>query len=396
MKEKQLTNLLAIVVRSVAVEEIYLDRALRDLFVERKVVDPDIRRALSLYAPFIFRNWYSLGGGKGESIINIVRKALEVPAEELELFSSKITTPDFPEWFIELAKTEVDGSWRDELMAFNHRPARYIRANTLKIDMPNLIQELRKQAVMVRPVSGYPDAIEVIGGKELFGTVPFKSGLLEIQDISSQQVAPFLLRSYKGSGLVVDACAGNGGKSLHLGALMGNRGRIISMDLYQQKLDELKRRALKNGVTNIETRLLDTTKVVKRLYDKVDHLLLDVPCSGTGVFRRNPESKLRMTLESIENVKKQQADILSRYSKMVRPGGELVYSTCSILKSENRGQVDAFLAVRPEFSLIEDCSISATSGGDGFYMARLKREKVEVAKSEKREVKGEPTIKPLS
>jgi len=374
MKEKQLTNLLAAVVRQVATEDIYLDRALRDIFKDKKVVDPNIRRALSLYAPFIFRNWYALGGGSGDSIISIVNKALEIPVERIDGDNVTPESPDFPQWFIDLSKEELGGSWEQELIAFASRPKRYIRTNTMKISTRNLVDELRQQMVVVRNVPDFPDALEVAGGKEIFGTVPFKAGLLEVQDISSQQVAPFLLKDYKGSGLVVDACAGNGGKSLHIGTLMGNKGRIISMDLYPQKLEELKRRALKAGISNIETRVIDTTKVIKRMHDKVDFLLLDVPCSGTGVFRRNPESKLRMTPESLESVKQQQADILSRYSKMVKTGGVLVYATCSILNSENRGQVEAFLAARPEFALEEDRAIMPSSGGDGFYMARLRRE----------------------
>lgn len=375
MKEKLLTNLLANVVRKVAVEDVYLDRALRDLFKDKKVVDPNIRRALSLYAPFVFRCWYHFGGGNNESIINIVNKALEVPMNELNSYVEAHVKLDFPEWFVTLAKEEVGDEWETELHAFLSQPKRYIRANTLRISTQELVQQLRRQEVVIRTVSNAPDALEVVGGKEVFGTVPFKDGLLEVQDISSQQVAPFLLANFTGNGLVVDACAGNGGKSLHFGALMRNKGRIISLDLYPQKLEELKRRALKSGITNIETRVIDTTKVIKRMYDKVNYLLLDVPCSGTGVFRRNPESKLRITPENIANVKQQQAEILNRYSKMVKVGGEMVYSTCSILKSENRGQVDAFLAVHPEFVLDEDCTIFPSSGGDGFYMARLIRER---------------------
>lgn len=373
MKEKLLTNLLANVVRKVAVEDVYLDRALRDLFKDKKVVDPNIRRALSLYAPFIFRTWYHWGGGDNESIINIVNKVLEIPLNELNSYAESHIRADFPSWFTELAKEEIGDCWEQELHSFVSQPRRYIRTNRLRITTPELIQQLRKQEVMVKSVPEHQDALEVVGGKEIFGTVSFKDGLLEVQDTSSQQVAPFALACFQGNGLVVDACAGNGGKSLHLGALMNNKGRIIAMDLYPQKLEELKRRALKNGITNIETRTIDSTKVVKRMHDKVNILLLDVPCSGTGVFRRNPESKLRITPESIANVKLQQADILNKYSKMVKPGGVIIYSTCSILKSENRGQVDLFLSSNPGFTFEEERLILPSSGGDGFYMARMKR-----------------------
>lgn len=371
-KDKQLVGLLANVVRKVVVEDIYLDRALRDLFRDKKVTNPHYRKVLSLYAPFILRLWFHFGGGKGESIVNMVVKALEIPANEIAQYSRSIACPDFPEWFIDLAKHEIPDKWLQELIALSGKPDRYIRTNSLRSSAARLLEQLARHDIQAKAV-GSGDAIMLLGGKEIFGTPAFKDGLLEIQDISSQEVAPFLMKSYKGHGLVVDACAGNGGKSLHLGSIMRNRGRILSMDIYPQKLEELKRRALKNGITNIETRHISTTKVIKRMADKVDYLLLDVPCSGTGVFRRNPESKLRITPENIEMVKEQQADIVNRYSKMVKPGGEMVYATCSILTSENRGQVDKFLANNPQFSLQEDRTILPSSGGDGFYMARLKR-----------------------
>ena len=131
MKEKQLTNLLAAVVRQVATEDVYLDRALRDIFKDKKVVDPNIRRALSLYAPFVFRNWYALGGGSGESIISIVNKALEIPVERIDGDNVTPESPDFPQWFIDLSKEELGGSWEQELIAFASRPKRYIRTDFL-------------------------------------------------------------------------------------------------------------------------------------------------------------------------------------------------------------------------------------------------------------------------
>ena len=137
------------------------------------------------------------------------------------------------------------------------------------------------------------------------------------------------------------------------------------------------RRASRAGVSIVEPRPITTTKVVKRLKDRADRLLLDVPCSGLGVLRRNPDSKWRLSLEKIEEIKKTQIQILDRYTQMVKPGGKFVYSTCSILPSENELQVQSFLSrSNGVFVLEEEKTISpAQSGFDGFYMARLKKVK---------------------
>ncbi|MCY7409890.1 MAG: hypothetical protein LH473_06420, partial [Chitinophagales bacterium] len=171
----------------------------------------------------------------------------------------------------------------------------------------------------------------------------------------------------------IDACAGGGGKTLHLAALMQNKGLIIAMDNVQWKLDELKHRARRGGATIIERRLIDSTKVIKRLHNTADCVLLDVPCSGIGVLRRNPDAKWKLNLEYIERVKKQQEEILNNYAAMVKGGGKLIYATCSILNAENEEQVKKFLSTHKEFSLEEEKRIFPSEGFDGFYMARMKR-----------------------
>ena len=175
---------------------------------------------------------------------------------------------------------------------------------------------------------------------------------------------------------VVDTCAGAGGKTLHLASIMENKGQIIALDIYANKLKELKRRAKRAGAHNIEPRHIDSTKVIKKLYDQADRVLIDAPCSGLGVLRRNPDAKWKMQPEFIEKIKETQAEILNSYSRMVKSGGKLVYATCSILPSENQEQVAKFLASEngKEFSLVKDKKIlSHQSGFDGFYMALLER-----------------------
>ena len=173
---------------------------------------------------------------------------------------------------------------------------------------------------------------------------------------------------------VVDACAGAGGKSLHLAALMKNKGTLISLDTEGWKLEELKKRARRNGVHIIETRAIESTKTIKRLHNSADRLLLDVPCSGIGVLRRNPDAKWKLAPEFLDNVRTIQAKILADYSKIIKIGGQLVYATCSILPSENELQVQKFLAENANFKFIAERKVSpAEDGFDGFYMARLER-----------------------
>jgi 16S rRNA (cytosine967-C5)-methyltransferase len=174
---------------------------------------------------------------------------------------------------------------------------------------------------------------------------------------------------------VIDACAGGGGKTLHLAALTQNKGKIVAMDTEGWKLEELMKRAKRAGASNIETRVIDSAKVIKRLEGTADRLLLDVPCSGLGVIRRNPDAKWKLSLEFVEKVKTLQQKILTEYSTMVKPGGKMVYSTCSLLPSENEKQVEQFLEGNGKtFTLITSKTILPSQGFDGFFMALLQRQ----------------------
>jgi len=208
----------------------------------------------------------------------------------------------------------------------------------------------------------------------VFRTEVFKKGYFEVQDASSQLVAEYL--DVAPGMKVIDTCAGAGGKTLHLASFMMNKGQIIAMDIYESKLKKLKIRARRNKVHNIDTRVIDSTKPIKKLYNKADRVLIDAPCSGIGVLRRNPDSKWKLQPEFLDNIKKVQQDILQKYSKMVKSGGKLVYATCSVLPSENQNQITEFLVSESgkDFKLIKDNKVFAhTSGFDGFYMALLEK-----------------------
>ena len=230
---------------------------------------------------------------------------------------------------------------------------------------------LIKEGIETENLSNNPDALVLSKRKNVFTSQAFKDGMFEVQDASSQLVAPFM--DLKEGMRVIDACAGAGGKTLHIAALMNNKGRIIALDTEGWKLEELRKRARRAGASNIETRTIDSSKTIKRLENSADRLLLDVPCSGLGVLRRNPDAKWKLSLEFIEKVKILQQKILNDYSIMLKKGGVLVYSTCSILPSENEMQVEKFLSEKKDFELVEQKSIYPNEGFDGFFMARIKK-----------------------
>ncbi len=280
-----------------------------------------------------------------------------------------------PDWMDELGEKALGNAlWTKEIAALNRQAEVILRANTLKTTPEALQNTLKEEGILTFPISSHPFALQLKERKNVFTTTAFKEGLFEVQDASSQKVAPFL--EVAPGQRVVDACAGAGGKTLHLAAMMKNKGQLIAMDIYESKLKKLKVRARRNGVHNMETRVIDSSKVIKKLHSSADRVLLDVPCSGLGVLRRNPDSKWKLSPEFITNIKKTQREILQNYSKMVKPGGKLVYATCSILPEENNLQVQDFLAsgAGNDFTLEKEDSIYASvSGFDGFYMALLQR-----------------------
>lgn len=277
-----------------------------------------------------------------------------------------------PIWLEELCSRELKEAWPQERKALGEAAPRFIRVNTLKTNRDELASMLTKEGVVTKPVKGVATALEVTSNAALFRTEAFRNGLFEQQDAGSQFIAPFL--EVEPSQRVIDACAGSGGKTLHLAALMDGKGTLIAMDTEAWKLDELKKRAKRSGVFNIDTRTIDSTKVIKRLQDHADRVLIDAPCSGLGVLRRTADSKWADVNQRLPKLKEIQADILERYSLMAKVGGKVVYSTCSILPSENQAQVKAFLEKHgDQFELEEEKTILPSSGFDGFYMARFKR-----------------------
>ncbi|MCP2027839.1 16S rRNA (cytosine967-C5)-methyltransferase [Flavobacterium sp. HSC-32F16] len=292
-----------------------------------------------------------------------------------ELSKVRALKESIPDWMDELGVKELgEKVWAKEIAAQNQPAKVILRTNTLKGTKENLRNTLMDLNIETEYLKDQPEALVLKERANVFLTDAFKQGLFEVQDANSQLVAGFL--DVKPGMRVVDTCAGAGGKTLHIASLMENKGQLIAMDLYESKLKQLKLRAKRNGAFNIEYRIIDTTKVIKKLHEKADRVLIDAPCSGLGVLKRNPDSKWKLQPEFIDNIRKVQSEVLESYSKIVKPGGKLVYATCSVLPSENQEQVEKFLKtdIGKEFTFVQDRKILASeSGFDGFYMALLER-----------------------
>ncbi|MBW1655311.1 RsmB/NOP family class I SAM-dependent RNA methyltransferase [Flavobacterium quisquiliarum] len=294
-----------------------------------------------------------------------------------ELSKNRALKESIPDWMDELGVKELgEKVWAKEIAAQNQPAKVILRTNTLKGTKESLRNTLMDLNIETEYLKDQPEALVLKERANVFLTDAFKQGLFEVQDANSQLVAGFL--DVKPGMRVVDTCAGAGGKTLHMASLMENKGQLIAMDLYESKLKQLKLRAKRNGAFNIEYRIIDSTKVIKKLHEKADRVLIDAPCSGLGVLKRNPDSKWKLQPEFIDNIRKVQSEVLESYSKIVKPGGKLVYATCSVLPSENQEQVEKFLKteIGQQFTFIEDRKMLASeSGFDGFYMALMERKK---------------------
>jgi 16S rRNA (cytosine967-C5)-methyltransferase len=301
-----------------------------------------------------------------------VSRADVLEREKRKMYSRKIRE-SIPDWLDELGEQELGSTkWDTELHALNEEAPVVLRVNTLKTTKESLQGTLHEENIATVSLQGFHDAIVLEERQNIFTTPAFKEGLFEVQDAGSQLISPFLRVE---PGLrVIDACAGAGGKTLHLASLMKNKGRIIAMDTEQWKLDEMQKRARRAGVSNIESRLIESGKTIKRLANSADRLLLDVPCSGIGVLKRNPDAKWKLSIPFVDKVKELQQHILNDYCDMLKVGGLMVYSTCSILPSENEYQVQKFLQDKKgDFELLEEKHVLPSEGFDGFYMALIKK-----------------------
>jgi 16S rRNA (cytosine967-C5)-methyltransferase len=285
----------------------------------------------------------------------------------------RVLKESIPDWLDQLGIDELGKRWDPIINALNQKPNIIIRTNTLKITSDELIKLLKNEGIQSEKIERTPEALLLKDKTNVFRLQSFKEGFFEVQSDASQMVSIFL--DPKPGMRVVDVCAGEGSKTLHLAALMKNKGKIIAMDTQEWKLKELRRRAVKAGAENIEVRKIDSSKAYKRLKGTADRLLIDAPCSGLGTLKRNPDIKWKLTLSDLERLKEIQRDLLDRYFPLLRTKGHMVYSVCSILVSEGEKQVKDFLERHNnEFQLIKEKRYwPDTDDTDGFYMALLER-----------------------
>lgn len=246
----------------------------------------------------------------------------------------------------------------------------YIRYNNLKTTAQKLNYELDKLNLNYEYSEKVGGAIKILSNNQLRNSNAFKEGLFEFQDIGSQHIVKS--SGIKSGQVVVDFCAGKGGKTLQIAGLLKNDGRIIASDIDATRLAQLQKRAQKAGIKNLE--IIAHNHLIENKNLLADIVLVDAPCSGIGTFRRQPDLKFRLQKEQLETVLKAQAEILSQAQNLLRVNGKLIYATCSILKKENSHQIEKFLAQHSNFECIQEEYILPNDlDGDGFYLAVLKK-----------------------
>ena len=281
-----------------------------------------------------------------------------------------------PDWLDEFGVKYFDETtWEKEIHALNSKAPLVLRCNTLKQN-PLKLQNYLKRDFKIDSYrhDEIPEALIIKKHQKLNQNPLYLKGFFEIQDANSQRVARWI-DPQKGN-LIVDSCAGSGGKSLHLAALMKNKGKIFALDTRPKKLDQLNKRASRNGVFNIQTLMTDNTEFYIKYRGVIDAVLIDAPCSGLGVIKRNPAAKWQINPEKIGVYEKLQKKILLKNSTLVKKGGILVYATCTIFPNENQHQISNFLKSKEgkNFILVKDQTYLANETGfDGFYIAKLKK-----------------------
>ena len=275
-----------------------------------------------------------------------------------------------PDWLDARGEAELGDAWSGELAALNMRARIYLRVNPLMATVDEVIAWLGGEGVAVERVDGAPDALVLPEGK-LLPKPCAQDGRIEIQDAGSQQIVP--LMQVEPGMRVVDACAGAGGKTLQIAGLMGNKGEILALDTSDRKLTELKRRIGRAGGRNVRIEAWRENTLRQRS-GWADRVLIDAPCSGLGTLRRQPDLKWRLTEKALEKTIRKQALLIEQYASLLKPGGKLVYATCSVLPSENQQQVAALIQKMPYWRSEGEVNVSpASQGWDGFYAVRLSK-----------------------
>lgn len=304
---------------------------------------------------------------------------------------------NYPEWLHPELEEAFGDALEREMSALLERAPTDLRVNTLKTSRDAALKALKDAGLTADPCPWSPWGLRLTSRGNLPALTAYRDGAIEIQDEGSQIAC--LLAGVKSGEQVVDLCAGGGGKSLALAAMMGNRGQIYACDTDGRRLAPLEPRAQRAGIRNVQTTVLgpwhpgDPDPNLAGLAGRVDCVLVDAPCSGTGAWRRSPDARWRLGPDTLAGYRAAQEEVLARAADLVRPGGRIVYVTCSLLPSENERQVEAFLATHAGFAVVSWAAFwpegevpppappgsalrlsPASTGTDGFFVAILERE----------------------
>jgi 16S rRNA (cytosine967-C5)-methyltransferase len=298
-----------------------------------------------------------------------------------------------PEWFVaRILADEPDGEAL--VKSLSDSPPFTLRANRAKISREDLAAKLDKAGIGSRPTKHANDGLILDHRRDVYGLPSFQGGELEVQDEGSQLISELV--APPPGGVIVDTCAGAGGKTLAIGALLAGKGRIYALDVpsASRRLVELARRTRRADLSNVKPVTIEATgpfpDQIAALAGKVDRVLVDAPCSGTGVYRRNPEQRFALTETKVARLAEQQYAIVERAISLLKPKGRLIYSTCSLLRAENDAIVSAILSAHPELEVVHAKEILGKAkaeaigdgtvlrlrpdrhGTDGFYAAVLR------------------------
>lgn len=260
---------------------------------------------------------------------------------------------NLPEWLVQPLKDQLGAEFWPLVESFNKGAGLDLRVNALNAKRADVQKELAQLGIKAVPTPFSPWGLRIAGKPTLNKMESFKRGAFEVQDEGSQLLA-MLLDAKRGE-MVVDFCAGAGGKTLAIGAAMRSTGRLYAFDTSAHRLDSFKSRQARSGLSNVHPAVIahERDDRVKRLSGKIDRVLVDAPCTGMGTLRRNPDLKWRQNLQAVEEMAVKQTAILQSAARLLKPGGRLVYATCSVLPQENEAIAQAFSEANPEFAPLD-------------------------------------------
>lgn len=346
------------------------DAVLSKFFRDNRKLKPYERNTLAETVYMLVRNYNKVSAVVNPShnlqmIVYVWLHFMNIDKQELSELSivnfaeiNQLAAPDFailelPEWIIKHLSTHMDAAEIKELdHAMNGVAPLTLRVNTLKSNRDDVINKLRADGIEATATKYSPYGITLSNKTALMNNRLFLDGLFEVQDEASQLAG--LLFDAKRSEMIVDFCAGSGGKTLMIGMMMRNSGRIYAFDVNQRRLDNMAPRLARSGLSNVYPQVIahENDTKVKRLIGKIDRVFVDAPCLGLGTLRRNPDLKFRQSEAGLEEIMHKQLSILNSASRLVKDNGLLLYATCSILREENRNIVDQFIELHPEFEIV--------------------------------------------